>query len=228
MHLILSVQQHQEETEETSSRPLTTSLVEFEVDLGDLYDNELQNIYDGDFELGLMCNDELGEESHHDELQPSDNKLTDSCDNVELSESGSTDSDNKLTDSCDDVELSESGSAESDEVDGDSSTCCMDNYEEEFITASCKACSEAATGMSRDECSLAVISIAAKHNISYLCVADFLRLLTQLLPDHNVIPESHYMLMKQFMAVPHFIIAVDSVPNFYHHLMYSAQDRSVE
>ena len=148
MHLILSVQQHQEETEETSSRPLT-SLVEFEVDLGDSYDNELQNIYDGDFELGLMCNDDfsnLGEESHHDELQPSDNKLTDSCDDVELSEHGST----KLTDSCDDVELSESGSTESDEVDSDSSTCCMDNYEEDFITASCKACSEATTGMSHD------------------------------------------------------------------------------
>ena len=110
----------------------------------------------------------------------------------DLEEQTHSEVDNGLSDGCDDVELSDSTSSE--DFDSDNSTCSSMQLlsEENFIP-----CLEAP--MSQNECSLAIVSIAAKHNISYSCVTDFLRLLTQLVPNSNVIPKSHHMLMKQFV-----------------------------
>lgn len=130
-------------------------------------------------ESQLMCTDDfsdLGGESNNDhEFQLSDG----------------------LTDSCDDVESS-SSSSDYGEVYSDSSTCSNSDslLSEEFIAASCKTTSDSA--MSHYECSLAIVSIAAKHNMSYSCVVDFLKLLTQLVPN-SAIPKSQHMLMKQFV-----------------------------
>ena len=117
----------------------------------------------------------------------SESSLSDSCDDIELS------------DSCNDIESSDSSSSE--EVDSDSSTCSMGTtssslLSEEPNAASCKETLEIA--MSHFECSLAITSIAAKHNMSYSCVEDILKLLTQLAPN-SAIPKSHHMLMKKFV-----------------------------
>ena len=141
----------------------------------------------------LASAEEWNDDESHFHLNDSD-----SCDYVESSDATGDSGDITCTSSSDD---NDDDDIDSNEFDNDSSTSSNSKYSllsEEFIaaTSSMQGASDAA--MSHYECSLAIVSIAAKHNLSYSSLVDFLKLLAQLLPN-SVIPKSQHMLMKQFV-----------------------------
>lgn len=58
--------------------------------------------------------------------------------------------------------------------------------------------------MSKQECSLAILAIASKHNMSYASVKDILKLFSHVLPPDSSAP-SYHLLMKELIDFDEYI-----------------------